>query len=118
MYKTREKSDLNVNREWGLRKQGFNPRLSHTKDSKKKKKKKKRYLIPPCLTLSIIRYGSRLSGAIQRKEKRLSQYFGVETIEKGAFWLSSTTVANFTYINPEQKDKQGKRKKTDIKRVT
>ena len=30
-----------------------------------KKKIKKRYLIPPWLTLSIIRYGSRVSGAIQ-----------------------------------------------------
>ena len=32
------------------------------------KKKKKRYLIPPCSTLSIKRYGSCVSGAIQRKE--------------------------------------------------
>ena len=29
---------------------------------------KKWYLIPPWLTLSIIRYGSRVSGAIQEKE--------------------------------------------------
>ena len=32
---------------------GFNPRSRHTKD-------KKWYLMPPCLTLSIIRYGSRV----------------------------------------------------------
>ena len=32
------------------------------------KKKKKGYLMPLCLTLSIIRYGSRVSGAIQWKE--------------------------------------------------
>ena len=32
----------------------FNPRLSNTKDSKKW------YLMPPCSTLSIIRYGSRV----------------------------------------------------------
>ena len=29
---------------------------------------KKWYLMPPCLTLSIIKYGSRISGAIQVKE--------------------------------------------------
>ena len=33
---------------------GFNPRSSHIKESKKW------YLMPPCLTLSIIRYGSRV----------------------------------------------------------
>ena len=36
----------------GDRRPGFNPRWSHTKDFKKW------YLMPPCLTLSIIRYGS------------------------------------------------------------
>ena len=46
-------------RQWP-RRPGFNPRLSYTKDLKKKKKKKKRYLILPCLTLSIIRQGSRV----------------------------------------------------------
>ena len=35
------------------RRPGFNPRSSHTKTLKW-------YLIPPCLTLSIIRYGSRV----------------------------------------------------------
>ena len=40
-------------RQWPGR-PGFNPRSSHTKDLKKW------YLIPPCLTLSIIRYGSRV----------------------------------------------------------
>ena len=29
---------------------------------------KKWYLMPPCLTLSIIKYGSRVSGAIHGKE--------------------------------------------------
>ena len=33
---------------------GFNPRSSHTKDSKKW------YLMPPCLTLSILQYISRV----------------------------------------------------------
>ena len=36
----------------------FNPRSSHTKDLKKW------YLMPTCLTLSIIRYGSKVSGTI------------------------------------------------------
>ena len=40
---------------------GFNPRSSHTKDSKKW------YLMPPCLTLSIIRYGSRVKWVNPRK---------------------------------------------------
>ena len=40
---------------------GFNPMPGHTKDSK-------RYLIPPCLTLGIIRYELGVSGAIQGKE--------------------------------------------------
>ena len=43
-------------RQWSGRPE-FNPISSHTKD-----------LMPPCLTLNIIRYGSRVSGAIQRKE--------------------------------------------------
>ena len=51
-------------------------RLSHTKDSKKK------YLMPPCLTLSI-KYGSRVNWS---------------NPGKGAFGLPSTTVANFTCI--------------------
>ena len=38
------------------------------KTKKKKKKKKKKYLMPPCLTFSIIKYRSRVSRAIQRKE--------------------------------------------------
>ena len=32
-------------------------------------KAQKWYLMPTCLTISIIRYGSRVSGAIQGKEK-------------------------------------------------
>ena len=41
------------------------------------------YLMLPCLTLSIIRYGSRVV---------------VVAIEKGAFGSPSTMVANFTYF--------------------
>ena len=47
--------------QWSGR-QGFNPRASHTKNSKEW------YLMPPCLTLSLIRYGSKVRGAIQGKE--------------------------------------------------
>ena len=48
-------------------------------------RRKKRYLIPPCLTFSIIRYGSRVKCVNPGK-----------AIEKGAFRSPSTTVANFT----------------------
>ena len=37
----------------------------------RQKKEKKRYLIPPCLTLSIIRYGSRVSGGNLEKSGAL-----------------------------------------------
>ena len=54
---------------------------------------KKWYLMPPCLTLSIIRYGSRVSGAIQGKELHLTPYLSVVAIEKGAFGSPSITVS-------------------------
>ena len=41
---------------------------SHIKSYQRLKKKKRRYLMPPGLTFRIIRYRSRLSRAIQRKE--------------------------------------------------
>ena len=52
----------------------------------------------PCLTLSIIRYESRVSGAIQGKELRCPLYLGVVAIEKGAFGWPSTTVDQHIYI--------------------
>ena len=55
------------------------------------------YLIPPCLTLSIIRYVSREKWSNPGKELRPPLHFCVVAIEKGAFWLLSTTVTNFTY---------------------
>ena len=64
------------------------------KKEKKKKKKKKRYLIPPCLTFSIIRYISRVN---QGKEVEPPHTIGVVATEKGAFRLPSTTVAFFNY---------------------
>ena len=45
---------------------------------------------PSGLTLSIIRYESRVKGSNPGN--------GVVAIEKGAFWSPSTTVANFTYL--------------------
>ena len=48
------------------------------------------YLMPPCLTLSIIRYGSRVKWSNPL-------HLGVVAIEKGAFKSPSTMVINFTY---------------------
>ena len=45
-----------------------------------------------CLTLSIIKYESRVSGAIQGNELCPSLHLDAVAIEKGAFGLSSTTV--------------------------
>ena len=45
-------------------------------------------LIPPCLTLSSIRYVSRVKWSNP----------GVVAIEKGAFWSLSTIVVSFTYM--------------------
>ena len=56
------------------------------------------YLMPPCLTLSIIKYGSRVKWTIQGKEHPSPLYLGVVAIEKEAFGSSSTTVGNFTYF--------------------
>ena len=47
-------------------------RWSHTIFKKKKKKKKKKYLIPSCLTLSVIRYVSRVKGSNPEKGVALS----------------------------------------------
>ena len=56
----------------------------------------------PCLTLSIIRYGSRISGAIQGKEKRPLQHLGVVAIENGSlgrYWLRSLTRERYKSYN-------------------
>ena len=59
---------------------------------------KKWYLMPPCLTLSVIIYVSRVKWSNPGKEQRLSLHLGVVAIEKGAFESPSTTVANFTNL--------------------
>ena len=56
------------------------------------------YLVLPCLRLSIIRNGSRVSGAIQVKEQWPPLYLDAEAIEKGFFGSPSTTIGQFTYI--------------------
>ena len=60
---------------------------------------KKLYLILPCLTLSIIRYRSRVKWNNPGKGVAPSLHLCVVAIKKGAFGLSSTNVANFTYFS-------------------
>ena len=76
-------------RQWS-RRPGFNPKSCYTKDLKW-------YLTLPCLTLSNIRYVSRVKWSNPGKELRPSQHLGIVAIEKGVFWSLSTTITNFTY---------------------
>ena len=59
------------------------------------KRLKKWYLIPPCLTLSIIRYVSRVTWSNPGKAVAPSLHLGVVAIEKGAL---KSTVANFILL--------------------
>ena len=62
-------------------------------------KTQKWYLMPPYLKLSIISYGSRVSGTIQGKENHPSLHLGDVTIKMGAFRSPSTMVTNiYIYI--------------------
>ena len=54
--------------------------------------------MPPCLTLSIIRYGSRVKWSNPGKGVVPSLKLGVVAIEKGVFGSPLTTVANFTLL--------------------
>ena len=54
--------------------------------------------MPPCLTLSIIRYGWRVKWVNPEKGVAPSPTPSVVAIEKGAFRSFLTTVANFTYL--------------------
>ena len=56
---------------------------------------KKWYLMPPCLTLGIMKYESMVQWSNPRKEVAPSLHLGVVAIEKGAFWSPSTMVTNF-----------------------
>ena len=60
-------------------------------------KSQKWYLMPPCLTLSIIRYVSRVKGVNPGKRLAPSLPLGVVAIEKGALGSPSTTVTNFAF---------------------
>ena len=53
---------------------------------------KKWFLMLPCLTLSIIRYGSRVKWGNPRKRVRPSWHLSVLAIEKGAFGSPSTMI--------------------------
>ena len=60
---------------------------------------KKWYFMPPCLALSIIRYGSRVKWSNPGKGVAPSPTpWCSKAIEKGAFGSPSTMVANFTYL--------------------
>ena len=54
--------------------------------------------MPPYLTLNIIRYGSRISGAIQGKEQHPPLHISAAPIEKGAFRSPLTMVGQLIYI--------------------
>ncbi len=58
------------------------------------KRLKKWYLMPPWLTLSIIRYESKVKWSNPGKGVGPPLHHGVVAIEKGAFWSTSITVAN------------------------
>ena len=53
----------------------------------------------PCLTLGIIRLGSRVKWTNPRKGVGPPLHFSLVTNEKVAFGSLSTTVANFTYCS-------------------
>ena len=53
-------------------------------------------LMPPCWTLSIIRYGWWVKGAIHGKQVRLPQHFRIVATENGAFGLPLSTVSQLT----------------------
>ena len=53
--------------------------------------------MPPCLTFSLISYGSRVKWSKPRKGVGPSLHLGVLAIKKGAFRSPFTIVANFNY---------------------
>ena len=59
---------------------------------------KKWYFMPPCLTLSIIRYGSRVKWSNPGKGVAHPLHLGIVAIEKEAFGSPSTTVSNFILL--------------------
>ena len=61
---------------------GFNPRSSHTKDLKRW------YLMPPCLTLGIIRYVSRVKWSNPGKGVVHSPTTWCSSYWKGSLWVN------------------------------
>ena len=59
-------------------------------------KLKKWYLMPPCLTLSIIRYGSRVKWVNPTKGEAPSSTPWCSSYRKESLRVPSTTVASFT----------------------
>ena len=67
---------------------------------------KKRYLMSSCLTVSIIRYGSRVKLDNPGKGVAPPLHVCVIAVKTGGFSSSSTMIANFTkYITRHLKDK-------------
>ena len=53
------------------------------------------------MVLNTQQYKVRIEGKVEQSRERsiaLTLHLGVEALEKGAFKLPSTTVANFTYL--------------------
>ena len=67
-------------------------------------KTQKMDLMPPCLTLNIIRYGSRVKWSNPGKGVAPYPTPCVVAIEKGAFGSPSTKVANFTFYTQTPDD--------------
>ena len=61
-------------------------------------KNQKWYLMPPCLILNIIRYGSRIKWSNPGKGGVPTPTLGVIAIEKWTFGSPSFTIVNFVYI--------------------
>ena len=59
---------------------------------------KKWYLMPPCFTHTIIKYGSRLSGQIQGEKLCSPLHLVAVAIEKGTFGSHSTMIGQITYL--------------------
>ena len=70
---------------------GLYPRSCHTKDFK---------IVLDTSLLNAQQYKVRIKGKVEQSRERSSTslHLGVVAIEKGAFCLLSTTVADFTYL--------------------
>ena len=62
------------------------------------KTQKKGYLMPPCLTFSIMRYGSRVQWRNPGKGRESYSKPRYSSHSKGSLWATSNAVANFTFL--------------------